>query len=122
MGCFKSLEGCKMIIHHKTNIMKKNILYVSHDSADMKPISLKELTKLAFDSKTPEDYADYLNFVLKRATAAVKATGTPLKRFKFRIHENGAVHPFGEGTCHPYCKNFYTAYTVDADCSLIPRV
>ena len=100
---------------------KQTTIYVSHDNGDMRPITLKDLCNLAFDTNTPNDYADYLNCVLERATAAVKATGTPMKRFKFRIHENGAVHPFGEGG-HPYCGNFYTAYLVDADCSLIPRV
>lgn len=87
-------------------------VYISHDSEEMKPISLQELTSLAFDSKTDNDYADYLNYVLMSATEAVTQVGTSLNKIEFRIHENGAVHPFGEGTCHPYCVNFYTRINV----------
>jgi hypothetical protein len=87
-------------------------VYISHDCDEMKPISIQDLCSLAFDIKTDNHYADYLNYVLERATECINQTGTRLDKINFRIHENGAVYPFGEGG-HPYCINFYTRVNVN---------
>lgn len=87
-------------------------IYISHDQDEMHPVTLKQITDLAFSPDTPDEYADYLNYVLNKATECCCRANYPIVKLSWRIHENGAVSPFGEGG-HPYCVNFYTLVNKD---------
>jgi len=92
--------------------MTRTIMFISHDNAEMKPVTLKTITDLAFSQSTPDDYADYLNDILKRATDCCLQAGYPIKKIQWRMHENGAVSPF-ENSRHPYYENFMTPMIVE---------
>ncbi|HEV8079544.1 MAG TPA: hypothetical protein VGP43_02445 [Chitinophagaceae bacterium] len=83
--------------------------YVSIDFDKTKPISLEEIQQIAFDSKTDDGYADYLQMVLNNAKGSLsKIDGECLNEIEFGIHESGCIIPFGESSSHPYArKNFY---------------
>jgi hypothetical protein len=74
---------------------------------DAVPVSLDRILDMAFDPQTPEDYAGYLIYVLRTAKRILGTIGRTIETVDFAIHENGCIHPFGEGG-HPYCENFYT--------------
>lgn len=80
---------------------------VSHDYLDTTPISLDKILEMAFDPKTENHYAGYLNYVLSNAKRILKTIGKNLNDVEFNIHQNGCIHPFGEGG-HSYSERFYT--------------
>jgi hypothetical protein len=86
--------------------MKK--YYVSIDFEDTKPITYQDIVYMAFDSKTENEYADYLQYVLKQAKRLTATVGQEVTDVDFGIHETGCIVPFGCGSFHPYSKNFYT--------------
>jgi hypothetical protein len=78
--------------------------YISIDYTETKPIAYSHLVALAFGASTDNDYADYLQYVLSKA----KRIANNVEEIQFSIHETGCVVPFGEGSYHPYSKNFYS--------------
>lgn len=80
---------------------------VSHDYMDTVPVSLDKILDVAFNPETPDNYADYLIYVLRTAKRILGSIGRTIENVDFAMHENGCIHPFGEGG-HPYCENFYT--------------
>ena len=80
---------------------------VSIDFTQAQPIPYQNIIEMAFDPNTENDYADYLQYVLKKAKQATGIVKETIQDVQFYIHKTGCIIPFGEGSFHAYSKNFY---------------
>ena len=87
--------------------------FVSIDYQDTKPISYSEIVSMANNPKTPSEYANYLKYVIKKGERITESHGSSISKIEFGIHKTGCIVPFGEGSHHPFSKNFYTEMQLD---------
>lgn len=64
------------------------------------PISLEELSAMAFDPSTEDNYAKYLQYVISKAKSETEKIGRTINTIEFTLNYGDGthfiIHPFGE--------------------------